>query len=255
MERNVNYTLIGAIFCILTIAMIAFIFWIGRFGIDERRVKIYKVYTQDEVSGISTNTPVKFKGITVGNVVGMGFKKGEIGTVQIDVAINKKIPVREGSDLIIDSDGFVGMNYLNLRQNEKGKIIENDDEATLFLTKNTLGKILESAAGMSSDLQEIVNNVKVVADSKNLADIRDMLLSLEGTKQHLDATLVSANKLLKDLDQALLKGDFNFKEILVPILNRSNMSLQILNTFLEKGNHFMDRLERDPYETLLGKRN
>ena len=127
MERNVNYTLIGAIFCILTIAMIAFIFWIGRFGIDERRVKIYKVYTQDEVSGISTNTPVKFKGITVGNVVGMGFKKGEIGTVQIDVAINKKIPVREGSDLIIDSDGFVGMNYLNLRQNEKGKIIENDD--------------------------------------------------------------------------------------------------------------------------------
>ena len=63
------------------------------------------------------------------------------------------------------------------------------------------------------------------------------------------------SKLLKDLDQALLKGDFNFKEILVPILNRSNMSLQILNTFLEKGNHFMDRLERDPYETLLGKRN
>ena len=34
MERNINYTLIGLIFCILTIAMIAFIFWIGRFGID-----------------------------------------------------------------------------------------------------------------------------------------------------------------------------------------------------------------------------
>lgn len=255
MERNVNYVLIGAIFCGLTIAMIAFIFWIGRFGIDERRVRIYHVYTTDEVGAIGVNTPVKFKGITIGNVMNIGFKKDEIGIVQIDVGINKKIPVREGSELVIDSDGFVGMSYLNLKQNEKGKIITDTSKAELSLAKNTLSKILGNAEGMSKDMQEILHNVKVITDSKNLEDIRNMLASLEGTKQNLDATLVSANKLLKDLDTALLKGDFNFKEILIPLANRSATSLQIFNTFLEKASHFMDRLERDPYETLLGKRS
>ncbi|AQQ59733.1 MAG: MlaD family protein [Helicobacter sp.] len=255
MERNINYTLIGLIFCILTIAMIAFIFWIGRFGIDDRRVKIYHVYTQDEVGGISVNTPVKYKGISVGSVTHMGFKKDDVGVVQIDVAINKKIPVREGSELVIDSDGFVGMSYLKLKQNEKGNIIKDEDEATLYLAKNAIGKLLENAQGMTNDIQDIVSNVKNITDSKNIEDIRNMLISLEGTKQNLDKTLNSADKLLRDLDRALLRGDFNVREILTPLINKSGYSLQTLNSFLEKASLFMDRMERDPYETLLGKRN
>lgn len=255
MERNINYTLIGIIFCVLTIAMIAFIFWIGRFGIDDRRVKIYHVYTQDDISGIGVNTPVKYKGISVGSITNIGFKKDDINMVQIDVAINKKIPVREGSELIIDSDGFVGMSYLKLKQNEKGNIIADEDETTLFLAKNAISKLLDNAQGMTNDIQDIVMNVKNITDSKNIEDIRNMLVSLEGTKQNLDKTLVSANKLLKDLDKALLKGDFNLKEILTPLINKSGYSLQTLNAFLEKASLFMDRMERDPYETLLGKRN
>lgn len=255
MERNINYTLIGIIFCVLTIAMIAFIFWIGRFGIDDRRVKIYHVYTQDDISGIGVNTPVKYKGISVGSITNIGFKKDDINMVQIDVAINKKIPVREGSELIIDSDGFVGMSYLKLKQNEKGNIIADEDETTLFLAKNAISKLLDNAQGMTNDIQDIVMNVKNITDSKNIEDIRNMLVSLEGTKQNLDKTLVSANKLLKDLDKALLRGDFNLKEILTPLINKSGYSLQTLNAFLEKASLFMDRMERDPYETLLGKRN
>ncbi len=255
MERNINYVLIGVIFCVLTIAMIAFIFWVGRFGIDDRRVKIYHIYTKDEVGAIGTNTPIKYKGISVGSVVGMGFKKDDIDIVQIDIAINKKIPVREGSELIIDSDGFVGMSYLKLKQNEKGKIIENEEDATLFLAKNAIGKLLENAQGMTTDIQDIVSNVKNITDSKNIEDIRNMLVSLEDTKQNLDKTLQNADKLLRDLDKALLRGDFNIKDILTPIINRSGYSLQTLNTLLEKMSLFMDRVERDPYETLLGKRN
>lgn len=255
MERNINYTLIGIIFCILTISMIVFIFWIGRFGIDDRRVKIYHIYTQDEIGGISVNTPVKYKGISVGSVSSIGFKKDDANTVQIDVAINKKIPVREGSELVIDSDGFVGMSYLKLKQNEKGNIIEDEDSATLFLAKNAIGKLLDNAQVMTNDIQDIVMNIKNITDSKNIEDIRNMLVSLESTKQNLDKTLVSADKLIKDLDKAVLRGDFNIKEILTPLINKSGYSLQTLNSLLEKGSLFMDRMERDPYETLLGKRN
>lgn len=255
MERNINYTFIGIVFCILAVAMIIFIFWIGRFGIDDRRVKIYHIYTQDEIGGISVNTPVKYKGISVGSVASIGFKKDDTDIVQIDVAINKKIPVREGSELVIDSDGFVGMSYLKLKQNEKGNVIKDEDEATLFLSKNAISKLLDNAQGMTNDIQDIVMNVKNITDNKNIEDIRNMLVSLEGTKQNLDKTLASADKLLKDLDKALLRGDFNVKEILTPLINKSGYSLQTLNSFLEKASLFMDRMERDPYETLLGKRN
>ncbi len=254
MERNINYTLIGIIFCALSVGMIAFIFWIGRFGIDDRRLRVYKVYTQDDVSAINTSTPVKFKGINVGSVLEIGFKKGEVGVVQIDVGINKKIPITEGSELVVDSDGFAGLSYLNLKLNQKGNVIKDKDEAVLYLSKNSLSKFLDSAMDLSDDLQDILNNIKSATDKQNVEDIKSMFATLEGTKEHLDNVLISANKLLKDMDAALLRGDFNFKELVVPLLNNANGSLQILNSLLEKGNHFMDRLERDPYETLLGKR-
>ncbi|RDU70513.1 MCE family protein [Helicobacter aurati] len=255
MERNINYVVIGAIFCALTIAMIAFIFWIGRFGIDERRVRIYHVYTQDEIAGISINTPVKYKGITVGNIVGIGFKDGEIGTVQLDVAINKKIPVREGSELIVDSDGFVGMGYLKLKQNENGNIIAEDSKANLILSKNALSRLMGDAEGISADVQQILHNVKVITDSKTLDEVLNILYSFQSTRDRLDETLANANKFITDLDRTLLRGDFNFKEILIPIVNKTQDSLYLLNTFLEKISHFFDRLERDPYDALLGKRN
>ena len=190
----------------------------------------------------------------MGNVVSMGFKKGDVDVVQIDVGINKKIPVKEGSELVIDSDGFVGMSYLNLKQNELGEVIKDDAKAELRLAKNTLSKILGNAEGMSSDVQAILHNIKMITDDKNMQDIRRMLESLESTKDSVEKTLASADKLIKNLDKSLTRGDFNFKEILIPLVNRSNNSLQILNTFLEKASHFMDRMERDPYETLLGKR-
>lgn len=255
MERNINYIVIGAIFCALTTAMIAFIFWIGKFGIDERRMKIYHVYTEDEIAGISVNTPVKYKGISVGNVVSIGFKDGDIGTVQIKVAINKKIPVREGSELVIDSDGFVGMGYLNLKQNEYGNVIEDSDKAHLTLTKNALSRLMGSAEGMSSDMKQILNNIKVMTDGKIMEELIGTLNSFQSTKAHIDETLISANKLIKDIDKVILRGDFSFKDLLVPVINGAQGSIYLFNTSLEKIGHFLDRLERDPYDALLGKRN
>lgn len=255
MERNINYIAIGAIFCVLTIAMIAFIFWIGKFGIDERRMRIYHVYTEDEVTGISVNTPVKYKGISVGNIASIGFKNGDIGTVHIEVAINKKIPVKEGSELVIDSDGFIGMSYLNLKQNEYGNIIEDGNKAQLTLTKNALSRIMGNAEGMSSDVQQILSNIKSITNSKMIEELASTLISFQSTREHIDETLISANKLIKDIDKAILRGDFSFKDLLVPIINGAQDSINLLNTSLEKISHFLDRLEREPYDTLLGKRN
>lgn len=255
MERNVNYVVIGAIFCVLTIAMIAFIFWIGRFGLDIKKQRIYHIYTQDEIGGISIDTPVKYKGIIVGSVVDIGFKTDEVGTVKIDVAISKKIPIREGSKVVIDSDSFVGMSYLNLKQSESGEFINDDSKALLKLDKNALSRLLGQAEGLGTDVQEILSNVKSITDGKNLEGFLETLNSLQSTKENLDETLTNINKLVKNLDSALSRGDFNFKDLIAPVANNAQNSFYLLNTFLEKISHFFDRLERDPYGTLLGKRD
>lgn len=95
MERNVRYVWIGAIFFIILILMIAFIMWLNRFELDSHRFQHYYTYSQDEVGGIGTNTPIKYKGISVGRVISVDFASLKEGTIQIQMLIDSQLEIRK----------------------------------------------------------------------------------------------------------------------------------------------------------------
>ncbi|PAF51106.1 hypothetical protein BKH43_02555 [Helicobacter sp. 13S00401-1] len=254
MERNVNYVAIGVIFCVLCILMVVFVIWIGRIDIGDSGYKSYKVYTTSDVTGIGVNTPVRYKGISVGNITKMAFSDKKDGVVEINVDINKDIPVHKGSELMIDSQGLAGLNYLNLVQSKNKEIITSSKDATLSLSKNALGKLLDNAQGISKDMQDIVTNVKTLTSPKYTDEIVDTLDSFKDTKQKLDTLLTNTNKLVVNLNTSVTRGDFRYKDIVAPLANRMQDSISQIQSFFQRANGFLDRVERDPYDTLLGKR-
>ncbi|PAF47819.1 glycoside hydrolase family 43 [Helicobacter sp. 12S02634-8] len=261
MERHINYTLIGGVFFAVIICMVVFILWIGRIGVDESKYRIYNVYTDQEVSGIGVDTPIKYKGITIGSVTQIGFDKNRLGTVEIKLAINANIPIHKGSVVMLDSQGLAGLSYLSLKQSDNPEFIGEKDPRVLEFKQNFLGRIASSADAVTQELLVVLKNIKELTDTKNIQNISHIIKSLDSltaglnqTKDDIADLSKNSNMLLLNLNRRIESGDYDLKQILNPVVMELEMSLKNIDRFFQKGSNLLDKLDADPYSTLFGEK-
>ncbi|PAF49487.1 glycoside hydrolase family 43 [Helicobacter sp. 12S02232-10] len=261
MERHINYTIIGGIFFAVIVCMVIFILWIGRIGVDESKYRTYYVYTDKEVSGIGPDTPVKYKGITIGSVTKIGFDKDKLGMVKIDLAINASIPIRKGSSVMIDSQGLAGLSYLSLKQSDNPEFIDDKDLRVLEFKQNFLGRIASNADEVTKELLIVLKNVKELTDAKNVQNVSNIIKSLDSlteglakTKDNITALSKNSNMLLLNLNHKIENGDYDLKKILNPVVMELEMSLKSMDRVFQKGSNLLDKFDSDPYNTIFGEK-
>ncbi|PAF43356.1 MlaD family protein [Helicobacter sp. 11S03491-1] len=261
MERHINYTLIGSIFFIVVVCMVIFIFWIGRIGVDDGKYRTYYVYTDKEVSGIAIDTPVKYKGITIGSVTKIGFDTTQPGIVIIRLAINASIGVHKDSFVILDSQGLAGLGYLSLKQGENPEIIQKDEDPILEYKQNFMGKIASHADEATKELLSVLKNVKNLTSAQNIQNISHIIKSLDlltstlvETKDEINALSKNSNTLLLNINHRFDSGEYDIKNILNPVVLELEMSLKNMNRFFQKSSVLLDKFDSNPYDTLFGER-
>lgn len=248
MERNVRYVWIGVLFFIALGLMIAFVMWLNRFEVDSARYTQYYAYSSDEIGGIGANTPVRYKGISVGRVKSVAFRDIKEGTIQIEMLIDSQLLVRENARVVISSQGLAGANYLSLIQGE-GKALEknNEDRMVIELDKGSLDKIMSKAGELSDDMAALLKNLNNTLSDENLKEIAILLKSLEQSAHNLNNLSIEVNKNMQN-------GEYNMREILTPTLFELQKSLQDMSRFFNNASIFLDKMDKNPYDSLFGKR-
>lgn len=249
MERQVNFILIGSLSFFIVIMFVAFLLWFGRIDIGDDKIKKYYIYTEHDISGIALRTPVKYKGIIIGNVAKISFDKNNIGLVKITLTINKEIPIREGSTLIMDSQGLVGMSYLSLHQNPDGKIIDDSSEARLVLEKNFMGNITNQVDKIATGITEVLNKQNINDITQAINSLSAFAVRLDAMSDSIDTIVKSTANIAKNLDRKFQEGQYD----LAPTLNQAQRSLQNLDAVLQKGSNILDKFNDNPYKTLFGE--
>lgn len=241
--------------------MVIFILWIGRIGVDESKYRTYYVYTDKEVSGIGPDTPVKYKGITIGSVTKIGFDKDKLGMVKIDLAINASIPIHKGSSVMIDSQGLAGLSYLSLKQSDNPEFIDDKNLRVLEFKQNFLGRIASNADEVTKELLIVLKNVKELTDAKNVQNVSNIIKSLDSlteglakTKDNITALSKNSNMLLLNLNHKIENGDYDLKKILNPVVMELEMSLKSMDRVFQKGSNLLDKFDSDPYNTIFGEK-
>ncbi len=260
MERHINYVAIGGLFFVICIALVAFLLWFGRLNMNDSHYRIYKAYTEYDISGIGINTPIKYKGISIGNVKDIRFDSAKSGLVKISLLISKDIPINQGSSIVMDSQGLAGLSYLSLKQNPNGKPINQDDEAVLKFEQNFLGRISEQADKISTDALTLLQNSQALVSQQNIQNINQTLESINALSkqliqisQNLNGTITSAHSLLYTIHQKLNAGEYDIKSMLTPTLNQAEQSLQNLDSLVQKSTNVLDKFNENPYKTLFGE--
>lgn len=258
MERNVNFVVIGGIFLAIVVAMIAFIFWIGGGSLNEEKYQEYVVYSPESITGISIGSAVRYKGILVGKVKSIGFKKDDIEQIQIQIKVLSEVKLKQGACVMPESQGLAGATFLELIQG-KGEVLGN--QSTLCYQKGFMGQLFENIQTSGGDVKEIISGIKEVLDDQSSHNIKEIILSLkevannlEQTRKNIDALSISTKIAIDEINLGLKRGDYNVRAIISPAMIGLESTIGEINRFFSKANFLLDRLEKSPYDTIFGQR-
>ena len=92
METKANHLAVGAFVLVAIAGFFAFVMWLGKTEID-REVDAYHIYFHGSVSGLTTSSTVRYRGVPVGSVTDPAFAEKVVKTAvdrlgTLDIIVN-----------------------------------------------------------------------------------------------------------------------------------------------------------------------
>jgi paraquat-inducible protein B len=194
-----------------------------------RHGQAYETYFRDSVQGLDTSAAVKYRGVTVGQVVSIGLVNAEYGAgvarlnddpafrqvlvrIEIDTSRIGALPdpatlVRDGLRARIAPQGLTGQSYLELDFMDPARfpaanVPWTPREPYIPSVQSTLSQVTESATALLAKLSKV--------DINGLASgLQGLIADLRGTLQggQLDAVMTQAAATLRLLNAGLTAAD------------------------------------------------
>lgn len=266
MERNANFIVVGicAIFSVLSLA--GFVFWMGKYGVDGEKYESYKTYIGESVSGLKASSPVKLKGLDVGFVEEVKIDTDNPERIEVMFKVEKEIPIKTDSFIVLNSQGIVGIGYLEIKGGTKDsqplKSIDKSERPEIPSELSMVSKLTDKAEIILTNLTRTIGRVDKLASDRNIESVSTSLNNFalistelkdnrkEFTNLIMGAREVeaSANRTLKDFSAVAQKADSVLDETknlatessaLIKEIKNSD-AMEKVSSSLEHSNEVMD---------------
>lgn len=212
MDTKVNFSRIGAFVVLLFILLLAFIFWLGKFGFEKKHYDYYTIYFTESVSGLNIESPIKYKGFEVGSVKDIQINPYNSEQIEITIAINEGIPVKVDNFATLGTLGITGLKYIEL----KG----GSHDSTL-LQANTYNKkvipskqsIIESLELSTKDFKDILIQTKKLLSDDNIEQLSTLMKNSSSSFKNIEI-----------LTQSLIAKEQQFDELIQKFSNFAQVS-------------------------------
>ncbi len=257
MESRLNYVLIGIFFFFSLIALAGFIFWFGKYDRSIDEYNPYYLYAKELPKNIRIKTPVRYLGIPVGFVKSYRIMDN---SVEIILWIKKDIIVHKDSKVMVETQGLTGGNFFALSQGD-GAPFRANEKAVLNLEANWIEKISDKTQIAMEQLGISLYKFNNLLNDENIENFHTILKNLAIASNNLNTTLSTIEYELKDFgktrerfEQTLLRGDYNFRALLTPLLVSIEQNSKTFQQLLLEGKETLQSLEKSPTDFLLGIR-
>lgn len=220
MENRSHALMAGIFTLVLVFAAAAVAFWIGR---DRGAVSVYDLHTQSSVNGLSTQSQVRFQGVTVGRVQSMRFDPERPGAVRVRIAIAQETPISTNTWAELGTRGLTGQAVVELRdEGEPGERLEAADgdppvipiRPGMFQKLEERGTaILDSVERAAQQMNRLVSDENVRRFDQTMASMAGLAGSLETSARALQPTLDRAAPLMDALTRATRQADATAREV------------------------------------------
>jgi phospholipid/cholesterol/gamma-HCH transport system substrate-binding protein len=194
MERQARFVLMGSFVLAFAVAIFGAVYWLhgmGTFG----ATTIYTVRFQGGAPGVGIGSSVLFDGLRVGEVTSIGFNPADPNQVVATIAVAQQTPVREDTQVGVDTQGLMGGGVISLRGGTAASpaprgvggappVLEADPALVQGLTetaRQVLQRIDKILADNGDSLHATLSNLQVFSDAlgRNAGHVDAIMQGLE----------------------------------------------------------------------------
>jgi len=190
MEPKVNYTLVGLFIALLSTATLAGVLWLSRTdyrGVYDR----YYTYMEESVSGLSTDSSVKYRGVDVGRVKEIALDPNNPEQVRLALDLVRGTPIKEDTVAILETQGLTGITTVNLRGGSRGSSplkaqpgehypVIKSQRSFYAQLDNTLSRLMtnEEIPALLANLNSLTQEARGLLDTQSRAEVKRILADL-----------------------------------------------------------------------------
>jgi phospholipid/cholesterol/gamma-HCH transport system substrate-binding protein len=195
MEREANYTAVGAFVLLVATMAGLFVYWYAG-SADARDYERYEIYFEGSVSGLNRGSTVRYLGVEVGRVVAIRIDKRADDRVQVIADIDSHTPISQDTLATLSLAGVTGQLYIDLLANADAKRrmdpVPSEQYPVINSARSSFDLFLAS-------LPDLVGRASQVLSDENIRSISNTLASIEKTAATLPATMQDAQAVVAEL--------------------------------------------------------
>jgi phospholipid/cholesterol/gamma-HCH transport system substrate-binding protein len=259
MERDANYTAVGA-FVLLVASMAGlFVYWYAGSS-DARDYVRYEMYFEGSVSGLNRGSTVRYLGVDVGRVVAIRIDKRASDRVQVISDIDSHTPISKETLASLSMQGVTGLLYIDLLANDKNKSrmpsVPSEVYPVIDTVQSNFDRLLSSLPDLVGRATAVVDRASRVLSDDNLEAFAKTMKNVELTSNSLPGAMRDAAVVVAELKatmadvRAAATGARQLIDTSGPNLTAASDRLRTISENLAKTTAGLDQLMADHREDL-----
>ncbi len=202
--ENRSHALVAGLFTLfLGVAVVLSVWWIG--GTHETS-RDYIVVTRQNVTGLSLQGQVRYRGIRVGKVQAIELDRNDLRNILIRISVNDSVPVTRGTIAKMGYQGVTGIAHVLLEETgtDREPLPGNAGEASRIVMRPSLIEELSDAGGATLRAAgEFLGNANKLLGSDNQQHFARILANLDATTANANQAISQFRQLLAQTPESL----------------------------------------------------
>lgn len=167
MENKAHALAAGLFVLVVSAMMVALAVWLTS---DTAARRIYEMSSQDAVTGLQEQAPVRFRGVAVGKVVSIGFDPKTLGNILVRIAVDESAPITATTYASLGFQGVTGLAFVQLDDSGQSKVALATDPlapARIPMRPSLLSKLSDQGVAILSRIEETSQRVNLLLSPEN----------------------------------------------------------------------------------------
>lgn len=259
MDTKINFFKIGLFVSSLFTLLVIFIFWLGKYGLEDKKYDDYSIFFSESVSGLNIGSSIKFMGFEVGTVKDIKINPYNSEEIQIDIQIQKGTPIKEDNFAILGNLGITGLKYIELKGGSNNSKLLGENQYGMKVIKSktsALTTFVDSTEDITKEITILLGQMKKVLNDENISNFSSLLSKSEKSMENIEqfsAYLVKNEKKIDDLINSMKNfantGNSSFASVKTSADSFKELTTKIKEEF-DKGTFDFKGMSSESFENL-----
>ncbi|MFW3383013.1 MlaD family protein [Aliarcobacter butzleri] len=259
MDTKINFFKIGLFVSSLFTLLVIFIFWLGKYGLEDKKYDDYSIFFSESVSGLNIGSSIKFMGFEVGTVKDIKINPFNSEEILIDIQIQKGTPIKEDNFAILGNLGITGLKYIELKGGSNNSKLLGENQYGMKVIKSktsALTTFVDSTEDITKEITILLGQMKKVLNDENISNFSSLLSKSEksiGNIEQFSAYLVKNEKKIDELINSMKNfantGNSSFASVKTSADSFKELTTKIKEEF-DKGTFDLKGMSSESFENL-----